>query len=88
MNEDMKRSKEFAVAVWRVMREHGMDAPYAVYTFGVVTKAMAASSSDEVAATQDLIHAFMSGFGMKVVEVDDDEEIRARLLGSGDEPVH
>lgn len=72
MDENMKRNKAFAVALAGLMREHRLNAPNAVYAFGVVAKAMVTSSSDEAAATQELIHAFMNGFGMRVVEVDDD----------------
>lgn len=90
MDDDLKRSKAFASAVARLMQEHGLEPPDAVFALGIVTHAMTKCSDNRPAATQELIHAFMAGFGMRVVKVDDEtaEGVRARLPSPVDEPLH
>lgn len=90
MDDDMERGKAFAVALARLVQEHKMDAPDAAFAFGFVAYAMAKCSDNRPVATQELIHSFMAGFGMKVVKVDDDtaEEVRSPLTSPTDNPLH
>lgn len=73
-------SQAFSVAVLNLMSEHKLAPPQAVLAFGILAKAMVDSCSDPAAAFHELIHEFMHGMGVAMMDGEQAREVLAQVV--------